>query len=342
LQQVDQKQPQKRLHHHIAFFAISTLLLFVVVTLPFTVTSAFQDVLGSPNSRVFNIPCGKKADEAPEHSHVRIVISSIDELDRLLTMRVYIRSDFISTSDWKERIVLFAVHGTGEDAELPPSVSVDFPSSEFCSTQSVQLPIDGQPLRYPFDSYELNLGIIMQRVNNDGRVETMSPDKTRGRIFVELSEHLPRQSMGTPTDIDPTQVKGPNSKTRYSYVERITLHRPLYLKVMSILLVLLVAAAASYAVFMRPLSELIVNSGALVLGVWGIRAILVAGSSSFVSAVDIALATVILFLLMAISARALDFFKNKCEVSLPWWAHKPERTCAEVSEEEEINKNVSD
>jgi hypothetical protein len=109
----------------------------------------------------------------------------------------------------------------------------------------------------------------------------------------------------------------------------------MYLKVLAVLLVLLVAAAASYAVFMRPFHELIVNAGALVLGVWGIRSILVPGSTSYVTAVDLSLSTVILFLLVAISTRALDFFREKCGMKLPWHKHTPAAPEAGGDPEEE-------
>src|SRR5207253_10609574 len=81
--------------------------------------------------------------------------------------------------------------------------------------------------------------------------------------------------------------------------------RPLYLQALAVLLVLLVTAAAAYAVFLRPLDEIVINSGALVLGVWGIRAILLGTNVPGFTAVDLALSVVILFLLVAITVRAL-------------------------------------
>lgn len=82
------------------------------------------------------------------------------------------------------------------------------------------------------------------------------------------------------------------------------------------LLVLLIAAAAAYSVFLRPLDELFVNAGALVLGVWGIRAILVPGSLAYVTAVDLALSMVIIFLLGALTIRALLFVHDRGELAL--------------------------
>jgi len=69
--------------------------------------------------------------------------------------------------------------------------------------------------------------------------------------------------------------------------------------------VLLVAAAAAYAVFLRPLDQLVINAGALILGVWGIRAVLLGTTLPGLTAVDLALWSVILFLLLAITVRTL-------------------------------------
>lgn len=87
--------------------------------------------------------------------------------------------------------------------------------------------------------------------------------------------------------------------------------RPLYLKVLTILLVLLVSAAAAYAVFMRPLDQLVISSGALVLGVWGVRAILLGANLPGFTSVDLALSVVILFLLGAMTLRALHYIDRE-------------------------------
>jgi hypothetical protein len=84
--------------------------------------------------------------------------------------------------------------------------------------------------------------------------------------------------------------------------------------VLAVLLVLLVAAAAAYAVFLRPLNELVINAGALVLGVWGIRSILESDSAPGATALDLALSVVIVFLLGAITVRALIFLDERSEM----------------------------
>jgi len=70
-------------------------------------------------------------------------------------------------------------------------------------------------------------------------------------------------------------------------------------------LVLLIAMASGYAAFMRSVPDLVMGAGGLVLGVWGIRSMLVPGSISYATVVDMALGLVITFLLTTLSVRML-------------------------------------
>jgi hypothetical protein len=83
---------------------------------------------------------------------------------------------------------------------------------------------------------------------------------------------------------------------------------------LTVLLVLLVSAAAAYAVFLRPLNELIIGSGALVLGVWGVRGVLLGSSLPGITAVDLALIIVMLFLLATITVRTAWLLEERSTV----------------------------
>jgi hypothetical protein len=95
----------------------------------------------------------------------------------------------------------------------------------------------------------------------------------------------------------------------------VTFARPRYLRVLAVLLVLLIASAAAYSVFMRPLADLVVNSGALVLGVWGVRSILTPGNLYYLTAVDLSLSMIILFLLGGLTVKALMLAHDKSGMS---------------------------
>ena len=81
-----------------------------------------------------------------------------------------------------------------------------------------------------------------------------------------------------------------------------------------------------YAVFMRPLDDLVINCGGLILGVWGIRSILSPSNPAYLTAVDLALSVVILFLLGAITMRALQHVHRRSELRLFRRRAAPENT----------------
>jgi hypothetical protein len=92
---------------------------------------------------------------------------------------------------------------------------------------------------------------------------------------------------------------------------------PNYTKLhLAVMLVLLIASAAAYSVFLRPLSDLVVNAGALVLGVWGIRGILTPSNLYYITSVDLALSMVIIFVLGALTVRALIFVHDEAELNV--------------------------
>jgi hypothetical protein len=117
--------------------------------------------------------------------------------------------------------------------------------------------------------------------------------------------------MSLPVAVTPASIRSDDDAIPYAYAFGVSFDRPRYLRLLTVILVVLIAAAAAYAVFMRPLEDLVVNSGALVLGVWGIRGILTPGNMYYLTAVDLALSIVIIFLLGAITVRALMYIHDR-------------------------------
>jgi hypothetical protein len=302
--------------HRVAFMLIATLLLGVLTMLPFTVASVVDELTGPPEGRIYYVP-GSEVAAATTHTRLHVAIASLDDFQQLATLRVSGHHVCEPKCAWADRVVFFAIPSSELAPEgLPPSASVNLPADTIAVTETFQLPARGHPTRYPFDTYDLTLGVVLQRVLPDGTVQTLTPDEARGHLFLSFQEQVPRQTMQPPRSVDPATVHADNAPLAFLYVEGLTLTRPLWLRVLSVLLVLLVAAAASYAVFMRPLHELVINAGALVLGVWGIRQILTNSNYAGLTAVDLALAVVILFLLSAITVRALMFVHDRAELHI--------------------------
>ena len=125
-----------------------------------------------------------------------------------------------------------------------------------------------------------------------------------------VQEALPREYMETPIVGVPTEVQNVNDPYELQSLTVLRFRRPVHERVLAVLLVLLIAAAAAYAVFMRPLHDLVINCGGLVLGVWGVRSLLTPGTATR-TLLDVALSLVILFLLSAITFRALQFLYQR-------------------------------
>ena len=74
------------------------------------------------------------------------------------------------------------------------------------------------------------------------------------------------------------------------------------------LLVILISASGVFALGLRTLHELVLGIGGIILGIWGVRAIVVQTALPDVTLVDAILAFVIMVLLLALAMRAARHF----------------------------------
>jgi hypothetical protein len=302
---VPQAGPRYRLRHRTAYLLIAFLLLFIVALLPFAIVSVVEDIREQhgPNHSIAALS-GRPVDRAS----VAIDLIGLDEWQGTVTARVTAHQECDGPCRWRDRYRFVSIWGDDfEPSDRPTVQQVTVPESPPVVTVSFQLPIAGDPLRYPFDRYAMALGIVMDRLYPDGREETLTLAEAANYVTILGSARIPRinvEPLTAPSPDDPAVQMG-EARQPYLFVDVVRFHRPLYLQVLTVCLVLLVTAAAAYAVFLRPLDQLIINAGALILGVWAIRAILVGTTMPGLTAVDLALWSVILFLLVTITVRTL-------------------------------------
>jgi hypothetical protein len=307
---------------------VAGIVLLVIVLLPFALRSVYSDVVVPSGERSY--PVTPLEDQpAQSHSRLHIDVVAIDELNRLATLRVEgVHVCRGGCDDYKEKLVLFSVAASAQGAEgISPSESITLPSTSAVVSQKLQLPVRGSLTGYPLDRYQLWLGIALERIYPDGRVEPLTPTEAQGHLFLTVGEEIPRMIMQPPGRIDARSVQPAANElnVQYLYVADMDWQRPGYLKILCMLTILLSAAASAYAVFMRPFDQLILNSGALILGVWGVRSLLLGGIPQDVTRVDVALTSIIMFLLSAITFRALNYLHRRAELTLlPWARSKPE------------------
>jgi hypothetical protein len=298
--------PSPHWKHRVAFGVACTVVLFVLVLMPFAVGSAVGDLLGPPEGR--NYPLATPAASAPgDGARLHVAVVGLSELQQTATLRVSGYHVCAARCDWTDRVIFVAERD--EAVGTAPSASVDVPASGQYINQTVELPVRGHSTRYPFDAYHARLGVVLQRVAPDGSVRTIPRAEAAGQLTLTLQEEIPRMIMESPSLLDPSvALRADPRRDTYVVLADLTVDRPLYLRILTVLLVVLVAAASAYAVFMRPLHDLVVNAGALVIGVWGVRSMLVPMPWTWLTSIDLSLSIVIIFLLGAITIRAVFFF----------------------------------
>jgi hypothetical protein len=310
------EQRARRLRFRIAFFLTSLVALSVLVTLPFSVKSVVDDILGPVTGRVVKITRDRPDAAHPNHTKLHMAFVSIDETQLLASIRVSGHHVCVAC-DWSDRVLFVSVTPDDLDADgMPPSVSVTLPQSSAEISQVIELPVRGHPIHYPFDSYRLVVGVVLQRLRGNTPPQTLSAAEARGHLFLSVQELLPRQTMSSPFMLDRASIRAADDPFEYVEAFEMGFERPRYVRVLAVMLVLLIASAAAYCVFLRPLHDLVLNSGALVLGVWGIRSILTPANLYYLTAIDLALSIVIMFTLGAITVRALIYVHDEAGMGL--------------------------
>ena len=318
---------RRPLRYQVAFFLTALVTLALVVTLPFSVKSVVDDILGSATGRVSSItPRGAAPQNTsmPErlrnregnYTKLHLAVAAIDEIQLLVSIRVSGHHRCTGCA-FSHRVRLVAIADDDATADgLPPSAAITLAPTDIAVSETVQLPLRGHPIHYPFDRYQMALGVAYQRVYPDGRREPLAGSEADDQLFLSLQELLPRTNMEGPFPVDAHRVRASDDPFEYAQAFEVRFSRPPYVRVLAVMLVVLIAAAAAYSVFLRPLHDLVVNAGALVLGVWGIRSILIPSNIAYITAVDLALSLVIIFVLGALTIRALLFVHDEAEMGL--------------------------
>ena len=322
----DRREP-RQLRYRVAFFITGLVTLALIVTLPFSVKSVVDDILGSSVGRVFPItPRGGESATQTVSEHLRhreanytkvhLAVVAIDEVQLVASIRVAGHHRCADCA-FSHRVRLVAVADDDAEADgMPPSAAITLPSKDMAVSETVQLPLRGHPIHYPFDRYQMLIAVAYQRLYPDGKWEPIEADQTGDKLFLSFQELLPRSVMSGPVPVDPRLIQASDDPLAYAYAFAVGFERPPYVRVLAVMLVLLIASAAAYSVFLRPLPDLVINAGALVLGVWGIRAILTPSSINYITAVDLALSLVIIFVLGALTIRALVFVHDEAQMRI--------------------------
>ena len=164
---------------------------------------------------------------------------------------------------------------------MPPTARIAAVGHSHCPGESgtytftIQLPIHGTPQLYPFDTYTLLLGGRLVTLPNGREEVVKTPDLAQERVSLTLEDQVVRLNMGPPVPVDPASVRSETDPVNFLLVDQLQWQRPLYLRIVTVLLVLLISASAIFALGLRTLHELVLGIGGIILGIWGVRSVVV-------------------------------------------------------------------
>jgi hypothetical protein len=305
----------------VALVVTVTLVLIVLATLPFALQS-MQEVLGRGPDPLYDLATGEVVTPATaaaaeaEAAYVNLGLIALDEATGQVTLAVSgnrtcrescpaLTLDFVALDD-----------DADQRRGLPPSATLDLAPDDRVFSQAVELPVRGQPSLYPFDQYRLWLGVggIAQRA--DRTIIEITPDTLTGHAVVTVQNRIPDMVMAAPEPIAPETVRAATDPYGFMVVQSLTIERPAYQKVLAVVLVLLITISAALALFTRGIDELVLGIGGLILGVWGVRSVLMPQALPTITAVDLALTWLILLLLLGLAVRAALHFHRHSDLPL--------------------------
>jgi hypothetical protein len=301
-----------------ALVATVGLILVVVALLPLAIQS-MRDVLGrGPDPRydlltgAMVAPATAAAETGATYLNVGIV--NLDEATGQMTIAVSGNRNCGEACPVLELTFVALDDDPDLRRGLPPSVTLTLAPDDRVFSHAVELPVRGQPSLYPFDQYQLWLGVGGATTEPHGaRVELRAEDLARHAV-VTVHNRIPEIIMPAPRPIAPEALRSATDPFGFLAVQALTFARPTYLKVLAVVLVILITLSAALALFTRGIDELVLGIGGIILGVWGVRSILMPQSVSTITAIDLALSWVILLLLLGLAVRAALHFHRHSEL----------------------------
>ena len=316
-------KPKPEIGYRIALGVIALLAAVVIVSLPFAFSSMAGTLLSQQRNPFFDVftlqqVASTVGEDTTNRSYFNLGVTGIDPNTGLATLAL--SGNRSCTTDCPKVVLTFLAldDNASERRGLPPFATLTLAADERVFSESLQLPVRGQPSLYPFDTYDLWLGLRMEVTGADGKTVEATRDQLQARSVVTLQNQTSQFTMANPTAVDPARVAAASDPSQLPLVVALEFTRPEYLKVLAVLLVLLISASGVIALLTRDINDLLLGIGGLILGVWGIRSVLVNQPLPGISAVDLALSYVILFLLLGLILRLAGYFHRRSHIPWPW------------------------
>lgn len=315
------------------FFFVAILFVVCFAALPMVLNSAISAIIYPPSELVHPFtPADIVA--AENVSKLRLHVVSLDEVNSKAKLRIHgYRYCTTECDAYEERVLFFDAdkHSDTLNEAIPAYERVEMPQKSKEFTTEISLPMRGDVFLYPFDSYKLGIGVVVERKYPDGHKVILTPEETKGHLIMTIEDEMARVNLTALKEIDPKLVRPKKAEfTDYAYVRQMKFERPSYLIIVVMIVIILSLAVMIFTMFTRPFDHLIMNTSALVFGVWSIRSLLLTGYPSDITLLDTVLQVMVVFILMTLAFRGMNYFHRAGHMHIfPWAKAALSRECPE-------------
>lgn len=315
----DSPRRQSRRWHRVAFFFTIVLIVSVVVALPFAIGSMLDTVFGRSVDQFYDLETGRPmtATEAfggeDDRTYINLTLTSLAMDTGLVTVLVSGHRECTGECPDLDLVIL-SLDESPVRRGLAPSAELQITEPVEVFTQQITLPVAGNPSLYPFDSYTIRLAVGGYAISSDGTRTMLTRENYSQNAEISVQDQITALVMAPPKVFNLPAVPDNDDLLVPIEGQELVLTRAAYLRVLTVLLVMLIGISGILALLTRSIDDLLLGIGGLILGVWGIRSVMVPQPLPTLSLVDISLSGVILLLLIGLAVRAAAHFHRRGEL----------------------------
>lgn len=310
---------QSRRWYRAAFIFTVGLVVAVILALPFAVGSMLDTVFGRSVDQFYDLETGRPitASQAfggeDDRSYLNLTLSSLAMDSGLVTLLVSGHRECTGLCPDLNLLIL-SLDESPVRRGLAPSASLQITEPVEVFTEQITLPVAGNPSLYPFDTYTMKLAVGGVSIDDAGTTTPLTRENYRDNVEISVRDQVSGLVMAPPMVFELPTALVAGELLAPIEAQELVLTRATYLQVLTILLVMLIGISGILALLTRSIDDLLLGIGGLILGVWGIRSVMVPQPLPTLSIVDISLSGVILMLLIGLAIRAAAHFHRQGEL----------------------------
>jgi len=290
---------------HALNITILSLLVITIAWLPFALESFYNEI--TSNALTMGSQYLITSSNNREYVNLEVLTKEIDFVNKKIKINVngYHHCD-VFCGKYKTRLHISNFFFKKENVKrLPYSIIIEVPESTTEFEKEVTLPISGEIFNYPFDKYRADISIAIERLK-EGHSNFLN--QRNSNITLLMNDKIPRLETLPPIIIKNLDIIA----TEYpSAIAFSSVHeRPFYIKYIVSLLVIFLIATTAATILLTEFYQLITGGAGIILGIWGVRSLLLGDLPTDISILDIILTLIVIGTLISLVIKSVIYTNN--------------------------------